>query len=192
MARLGQPLSDGADLRRFIGPPLLDTFLELCGSKEMAAEALILYRERFGTTGANENAVYNGVPAMLRALCDRALYVCTSKPTLYSQGIVDHFGLSGHFEGVYGSEMDGTRADKGALIQWILEKEHLSPEECVMVGDRHYDIIGAAKNGLRAHGVLWGYGTRAELLEAGADVVHEAPSDLAAHFRRTVEDTSAT
>jgi phosphoglycolate phosphatase len=184
MASIGRPLEAERDLRRFIGPPLRSTFLELCGDERLAAEALERYRERFEATGMYENIPYDGVAPMLRALGGRQLYVCTSKPTVYAKKIAEFFGLSGLFVGIYGSEMDGARADKDTLIAWIVEKEHLEPGACLMVGDRRHDIVGARKNGIRAHGVLWGYGTKEELIEAGADELHETPVDLAGCLAR--------
>ena len=43
-----------------------------------------------------------------------------------------------------------------------------------MVGDRSHDIIGAKKNGIDCAGVLFGYGSREELEEAGADFIADS------------------
>ena len=40
-----------------------------------------------------------------------------------------------------------------------------------MVGDRSYDVCGAKENGLDCAGVLYGYGSEAELKDAGADYI---------------------
>jgi phosphoglycolate phosphatase len=106
------------------------------------------------------------------------LYVATSKPHAFARRIVDHFGLSPFFRGVHGSELDGTRADKGELIGHVLHVEALMPGVTVMVGDRSHDVRGAMTRGILSIGVLWGYGSREELTAAGADTLCEHPAML--------------
>ena len=96
------------------------------------------------------------------------LFVATSKPQLFARQIIDHFGLARYFKGVYGSELSGERSNKGDLIAHVLTQEGLT-NDAWMIGDRLHDIRGAKLNGLRSAGVLWGYGSRDELSEAGAD-----------------------
>jgi phosphoglycolate phosphatase len=181
MERLGTPLPAGTDLRRFIGPPLLGVFRELTGGDEVAsAAALGLYRERYGPTGVYENSVYPGIPELLAALAGTRLYVCTSKPRVYAEAIVAHFGLDARFTRVYGAELDGTRTDKAELIAWILAREDLAGDRCAMIGDRRYDMAGAKRSGLAAYGVLWGFGDAAELRAAGADELFASPDALRA------------
>ena len=105
---------------------------------ELAEKALSLYRERFSTIGLFENTVYDGIIEVLDALTknDHTLYVATSKPGIYADRIINHFGLNNYFHHVYGSELDGTRNDKAQLIAHILEKESIASSETVMIGDR--------------------------------------------------------
>ena len=64
------------------------------------------------------------------------------------------------------------RSAKEQVIRHVLAScPALDPAQAVMVGDRRYDIIGAHANGLKAIGVLYGYGSREELAEAGADCI---------------------
>ena len=88
-----------------------------------------------------------------------------------------HFGF-GQFQAVYGAEPGGLRSHKPELIAWILAQHGIDPARAVMIGDRRYDITGAHANGLRAIGVTWGYGTREELEQAGADGIAELPGEL--------------
>lgn len=181
LAALGRDVSDDVDLRWCIGPPLQGSFERLLGNAQDAERALVLYRERFGEIGLFENEVYAGIPEALAALRsggDR-LFVATSKPTVYAERIVDHFGLAAHFEGVFGSELDGTRTDKSDLLGWIIAHNKLAARETIMIGDRRHDIAGARHNGLRSIGVLYGFGGREELVAAGADRLCAQPDDLA-------------
>ncbi len=182
LERLGRAVPDEVELLWCIGPPLLGSFEKLLGDKTEARDALALYRERFGDIGLYENELYPGVREALDALkaTGRRLFVATSKPTVYAARIIEHFNLSPYFETVYGSELDGTRTDKTELLNWILEEAKLEPAQTSMVGDRRYDIIGARQNGMSAIGVLYGYGARSELVEAGAARLCARPGDLPA------------
>jgi phosphoglycolate phosphatase len=173
-------------LIHFIGPPTQDAFRELLSSSdpELNARAIAVYRKRFSTLGMFENSVYPGVLAGLAALraAGFPLLVVTSKPEVYANRIVDHFELRQFFGHVYGSELTGERGNKGDLIAHVLKSEGLSHDDAWMIGDRLHDIRGAKLNGLHAAGVLWGYGSREELAEAGADAVFSDMTELVHSF----------
>ena len=184
LRELGRPVPTADDLTWCIGPPLLGSFKKLLGSRKEAENALLLYRERFTETGIYENELYPGIAAALSGLksSGRRMFVATSKPKAFADRIIEHFGLSPYFEAIYGSEFDGTRSDKSELLGWVVAQEPLSPAKTVMVGDRSHDIAGGRKNGMATLGVLYGYGTMAELLEAGADDLCQSPTDLTLHL----------
>ena len=169
-------------LRDWIGPPLADSFRSWLGGADesLVREAIALYRERFEDLGMFENEVYAGIPESLAELCDRGfrLRVVTSKPTVYADRIVRYFDLAHCFAGIHGSELDGTRSGKGELVAHVLAAEGIDPATAAMIGDRSHDVRGARENGVRAIGALWGYGSRAELVAAGADVLVPSPSEL--------------
>ncbi|PZP24468.1 HAD family hydrolase [Pseudomonas kuykendallii] len=167
LAQLGIDEPDLAKLEPFIGPPLLQAFMQYYGFDEARAwEAVGHYRERFKITGLYENRVFEGVPEMLDALNaqGRTLYIATSKPAVFARKIARHFSFDRHFKVIYGSELDGTRTDKVELIRHLLAEEGLDPADCLMVGDRKHDLIGAHRNGLQAVGIGYGFGSHAELM----------------------------
>lgn len=171
-----------SEIRRHVGPPLEETLGTLLGGDVAKVSAAVtLYRERYGTEGYLENAVYPEVRDMLAELKGKGitLFVATSKPTVFARRILEHFGLSRFFEGVYGSEFDGTNANKTHLIAHLLRRESLPRASTAMIGDRAHDIVAAVANGVSAIGVLWGYGSREELANAGAAALYERPSNLA-------------
>ncbi|MEL6764155.1 MAG: HAD family hydrolase [Cyanobacteria bacterium J06607_6] len=174
------PMPAPAKLLQWIGPPLQDSFLTVCETPAQAHRAVQLYRDRFATIGLYENQVYDGVPAMLAALQQQGhtLWVCTSKPQIFAQKIIQHFQLAPYFADVYGSELNGDRAHKAALIAHVLNHASVRPDTAVMTGDRHYDIEGARQNAVRAIGVTWGFGTATELKTAGADALCLSPADF--------------
>jgi phosphoglycolate phosphatase len=166
-----------------IGPPLRASLKKLLGTDALADTALLLYRERFADVGLFENEVYPGIEDTLSALATpgRRLFVATSKPGVYAERIIDHFKLRAYFERVFGSELDGTRADKTELLDYALKAAHVDPAHAIMIGDRSHDMIGARNNAMTAVGVLYGYGSREELLGAGAHHLAAAPPELIGH-----------
>ena len=171
------------NLESYIGQPIREVFCELCGD-ELAEKSIVIYRERFSTIGLYENRLYDGIVECLDYLVDKveALYVVTSKPTVYSEQIVKHFNIRDFFKVVYGSNLDGSLGDKTDLIKHVIETEGINPNDAVMIGDRKFDIIGAKNHGIRTIGVLWGFGTEQELNEAGADRICGHPSCLHDHI----------
>ena len=180
LSRLEQPIPAMDVLEKWIGPPLHESFVDILGSSEAADRALGLYRERFASIGMYENRLYAGVKESLGRLGDHveSMYVVTSKPTVYSEKIIEHFDLTRFFRKVYGSNLDGSLTHKSDLIRFVLESESIAPSAAIMIGDRHHDITGAKENELRTVGALWGYGSRQELEDAGADALCEAPKLL--------------
>jgi phosphoglycolate phosphatase len=187
LQRVGIAPPSDQELQRYIGPPLALAFAQLLAVEVAAprvAEALAAYRERFTATGMFENAVYEQIPAALDELASRGarLYVATSKPRIYAERILEHFGLAGRFSAVFGSELDGRLAGKAELIAHALQSAALDPAATVMIGDREHDMLGAVHNDVYPAVVLWGYGSEQELRSAGAKRLLAAPTEIAQLF----------
>jgi len=184
----GIEVDDPDTLRPFIGPPLSESFQEFYGFDEAGAQdAIRKYREYFSVTGIYENSLYDGIPAMLDALQrqGKTLILATSKPTVYAQQILEHFGLAPYFAFVSGSELDGTRVKKSEVINHALTSCGIADTAAaVMVGDREHDMLGAKATGLASVGVLYGYGDRDELQQAGADVIVQSVAELGEQLLR--------
>ena len=166
-----------------IGPPLRASLKKLVGTDELADKAVLLYRERFAGIGIFENEIYPGIEETLSVLAKsgRRLFVATSKPGVYAERIIDHFKLRVYFERVFGSELDGGRSDKTELLRYALKATRVDPLQAIMIGDRSHDMIGARNNGMIAVGVLYGYGSKDELVGAGAHQVCATPQGLLDH-----------
>jgi len=175
----GAKLATPQSLNFMLGPPLRESFVGLAGEAD-ADRLLAFYRERYEPLGMLENSVYPGIPAALDALAMLGcrLFVATSKPEAYARRIIDHFGLTRFFVAVHGAESDGTRTDKGELIAHVLRRHVIDPRLAAMIGDRRHDAIGARAAGVWAIGALWGYGSREELSEAGADPLLVSPNEI--------------
>ena len=179
LVRLGAPDPGDAALRACVGPPLRESFARLVPGADAAIveTAIGHYRERYRELGWRENVVYAGVGELLASLArDHTLYVCTSKPEVFASRIVTRFGFDAHLARVYGADLAGTYDDKRKLLGRLVGEERIEPAKATMIGDRHHDLAAARAHGLRAIGVLWGYGDAEEL--AGADRLVATPSEL--------------
>jgi len=173
---------DGLDISHLIGPPLEEMMTEVLArfGDDRVAEAVRTYRDHYGASGLRETTVYPGLVAALDHLLamEAKLYIATSKRTIFAERILEHLGLIDLFAGVHGSEPGGAVDRKADLIADVLRRHELNAGQCLMVGDRRQDVEGARENGVSTVGVLWGYGSREELVSAGAIYIVTCPADL--------------
>jgi phosphoglycolate phosphatase len=177
---LGYDAPPEDELTWCIGPPLRASLKTLVGSDDFAEIGLASYRKRFAEIGIYENSVYPGIVTVLAALhqSGRRLFVATSKPAVYAERIIAHFEMSAYFERVFGSELDGARSDKTELLHYARKEAGDDATDAIMIGDRRHDMIGARNNRMTAIGVLYGYGSEQELIDAGAHHVCATPKAL--------------
>lgn len=181
--KLGDSVPDDSVLKKFVGPPLIESFMKFSGfSEEKATMAVDVYREYFAEKGLFENSVYEGIPDCLKRLREAGytLGVATSKPQVFCERILDHFGLTEYFGVIKGIPLDGEDMTKAEVISEALGAlGDVDRSEAVMIGDRAYDAVGAEENGVGCIGVLYGYGTEEELIGAGAETTVKTPKELA-------------
>ena len=179
--------NDEKKLRLFVGPPLDKSFMERYNfSEEDAWKAIGAFRDYYNETGVYENSVYPGIEDLLKELKKNGytIAIASSKPQNLIHIVLSHFHIEEYFDVIVGCELDGTRSDKAEVIKEVLRqlgeldasRDILS--RTVMIGDRCYDVAGAHAFSLPCIGVLYGYGTREEMKEAGADYVAETPEDI--------------
>ncbi len=182
LRKFGIEETDRKKLYSFIGPPLTVSFEKFCGfSKEQTAKAVEYYREYYRDRGIYENRVYDGMEEVLKELKNRgmSLVVATSKPEPFARQIIDHFHLARYFDYVAGMELNGGRGTKEEVIRYGLAACNITDKSRVlMVGDREHDVIGAKAAGIDCLGVLYGFGTREELIKAGADYLAETVEEI--------------
>ena len=195
------------NLTQFIGPPLIDSFMNFYGfSLEQAREGVTAYREYFAPKGIFENDVYPGVPEMLAALKENGaiLAVASSKPELFVEQILEHFDLAKYFDVVVGSLLNETRTSKEEVLEEALRQLGVMSTDnlrqvgytkkdndivatmedddkkatIAMVGDRKFDIIGAKAHGLTAVGVSFGFAEPGELEAEEPDFIAETVEQL--------------
>ncbi len=182
LKKYGIEVVDRTELYKFIGPPLHESYEKFYGfSADEALRAVEHYREYYRVKGIYENLVYDGIEELLVKLNEngKKVILATSKPEIFAREILRYFGLDKYFYYAAGANLDGSRTDKAEVIAYALEAGGVSDKSSVvMVGDREHDIIGANKNGIDSIGVLFGYGSRAELENAGATYIAKTVCDI--------------
>ena len=168
------------ELRWCIGPPLWNSFEVLLAPGADIGEAMDYYREYFTDDGMYQADVYDGIGEMFDSFhqVDAQMFIATSKPAIYAQEIIEHFGIHAHVERLFGSELDGTNSDKTELLKFALDETGADPAKSVMIGDRQFDIFGARNNDIPSVGALWGFGDPEELHLAEADSLAGAPEEV--------------
>ncbi|WP_454829144.1 HAD family hydrolase [Pseudoxanthomonas wuyuanensis] len=177
-SQLGRPVP--SQLRRWIGPPLRDSFQSQLDDPALVTQALELYRQRYDARGWSEHTIYAGIGDTVQTLhaAGHRVAVVTSKNERFARRIADHLPFGHCFEDVVGASDDGERRFKPDLIAEAMRRLSVAPEQCWMIGDRRMDIEGARHHGMRNVGVLWGFGDEAELRAAGAIRLAQHPQEL--------------
>lgn len=175
---------DLTSLEHFIGPPLYDEFMRCYGfSPEVAKTAVAAYRERYNEVGWKENLLFDGIPAVLKALGDagRKLGVASSKPKVFVERILKLFDIAQYFDVVSGATLDGRISTKAQVLDCALNGLGVTDKaQAVLVGDRMHDVEGATAHGIDCVGVTFGFGGRQELAEAGAAHIVDTMDELQA------------
>lgn len=175
---------DLTSLEHFIGPPLYDEFIRCYGfSPEVAKNAVAAYRERYNEVGWKENLLFDGIPAVLKALGDagRKLGVASSKPKVFVERILNLFDIAQYFDVVSGATLDGKVSTKAQVLDCALNGLGVTDKaQAVLVGDRMHDVEGAKAHGIDCVGVTFGFGGRQELAEAGAAYIVDTMDELQA------------
>ena len=177
LSKLGLPLKNQADIKPYIGPSLKDIFSDLLGKKDdqQIHTAIRYFRERYFEIGYQENVIYPGMRELLGELSRHGhkLYIATAKKTIMARAIADLFEIATYFDEILGC---GLKRKKHELLNDIKNKENT--QNMVMVGDRHHDMQAGKACQCLCIGVLWGYGSKEELIASGADITCKNPNEL--------------
>jgi len=177
---LDASLDPSINLEAMIGPPLRSSFRSMFDDEESVERGVAYYRETYEAVGWRMNRLYPGVDTMLQRMhgTGQRLFVVTSKMTHFAQRILEYHDLARYFEQIFGTDADGTNDNKADLLRGILSDLGVSPGSATMIGDRKEDIAAGRLNNVATIGVLYGFGSREELEQAGADVLCERPEDI--------------
>ncbi|MBQ7542150.1 MAG: HAD hydrolase-like protein [Clostridia bacterium] len=180
--KMSLPEASPQTLRRFIGPPLDYSFQTYIGLSARDAETAVrFYRENYSQGGKYKLKFYPGIPKLLLDLRAAGVQTClaSAKPDLFIQQILTHFSAQDWFDHALGMPMAEQSADKSGVIRDVIDQCTVTDRRrLLMVGDTKFDIRGAKTLGLESIGVLYGYGTRAELVEEGADYLADSAEEI--------------
>ncbi len=179
----GLPLPDEKGHRYFMGPPLLESFEVVMGLKgEKGVQAVKKYREYYTAGGMLELTFYPGITELLGKLkgCGIKTAVCSSKPEIFVRRILEQFSLGDLFDCIACPGGDDKPEKKSSLITRALTGLDITSDKALMVGDRYLDMQGAAQAGVDGCGAGWGYGSREELINAGAKYIANSAEELEA------------
>lgn len=183
LEKMGYPTKEPSALGTYIGPPLQETFADLFESddEELILSAITFFRERYFDIGYRENIIYPGIREILERLTDdgHTLYIATSKKLEIAKAVAEYFDITSYFEDILGCGLKRKKSELLAEIKQTDENKNL-----VMVGDRLHDMKAGKECDYYCIGVLWGYGTKEELVDSGADVVCENPDEIVEFINR--------
>ena len=172
--KLSLPIPSEDELMSFLGPPIQEGFSRVCRvPHELVNDAIYYYRKYYNSGGKFEAEIYDGLRDLMKVLRNNGKRCCitTSKPQVFAREILSHFDMDTAFDGIYGSELNGTRGEKAEVLRYCLKQQTISAEDAILVGDRYFDVNGAKEVGMDCVGILYGYGTEEELRTAGADYI---------------------
>ena len=175
-----EPL-DAETLRRFVGPPVFESFRrELGVDAEKADFAVAKYREAYAENGIFKFRVYDGIPDLLRELNENGIRfaIASAKPQKFLVRIVARLGIENLVDYISSPADDKADPSKTRLINEAVLALKTEKSRVLMVGDRHFDINGANGAGVDSVGVTFGYGSEEELREAGATFIARTVADV--------------
>jgi phosphoglycolate phosphatase len=185
MRQMGYSVPSASQIRGIIGPPFAVGLPRIGVLPEDIEKVIAGYRDHYQRKGALRSTAYSGITDLLQSLTEQGLTlgVATSKPEASAFPILDHLGMSPFFRVRAGATLDDRRSRKADVIAHALDQlrnqgQSVEKDDVLMVGDREHDVIGAQSHGLSCVGVLWGYGSEAEFLAAGATTVFPTTTEL--------------
>ncbi len=166
---------DHSEYKKLIGPPLKESFENILHlPKTEIQNAIKKYREYYTPKGVLECKIYDGILDLIKSLKAKNYKICvaTSKPEHFARQILEHFQIANLFDFIGGSSADEkSRVEKVDVVRYVMEKNNFKSDECILIGDRKYDVEGAHQAGIKCMGILWGFGNRKEFEECGADYI---------------------
>ena len=167
---------------KMVGPPFSVSMKEFLGLDMPMIEQLItLYRGKYEVDGWRDCRLYDGIVDVFKALKanGKKLAIATSKPLKFTHLMIEGLGLTEYFDFIGGATCDASKETKADVIELVLENLKVDDvSKVLMLGDRLYDIEGAHALGVDCAAVMWGYGSREEFEEYGADYILDKPEDI--------------
>lgn len=172
------------NLRKFIGPPLIDSFMKYYGfSKEESVRARNIFNERYQPIGWMENHPYDGIETVLEELQSAGIMmgVATSKPEGVANKVLEYFDLKKYFSVICAAPNNGLNGEKPGRIRAAIEEARAlgcEAKNVIMVGDTRFDVLGAHECGIPCVGVSWGFAVEGEFEACDTEFVVDTMEEL--------------
>ena len=178
----GLPIPEEKEMRKYLGPPLRDSFSRFAGiPDEKLDEAIAKFREYYFDKGTLQYEFFEDLKPSFNKLRSMGckIAVATSKLEKGAFIILEDAGIMDEFDFICGSTQDESRSTKAQVVAHVLKHFEITDKsEVLLIGDRDNDIIGAHENGIKCCGFLSGFGSREEMEEYGADYIVNYISDI--------------
>ncbi len=179
---MGKPMIDLSDYSKYLGPPLINTFKNLCGyTDEEAEKGVAIYKEFYQKEGIKHNYLYEGIEQVLKTLKENniPMAVCSSKYEPFLKKCCEIVGITNYFNAICGSTKDGTRKEKKDMIPYAVESlGGKMTDKIVIVGDTFFDTKGAVETGIDFIGAEYGYGENQLMVDHGGKVFVKTPIEI--------------
>jgi phosphoglycolate phosphatase len=173
-------------ISKVIGPPLHVMISMLLDTDDSALiqEAVLHFRNRYRQYGIVELNLYLGVIELIDELKNsgKTLSICTSKPQIFAEQILNNFGIFDSFTNIIGSLETSQDNSKNQLLSKVIHLGNYELNDTVMIGDRAEDADAAHENNIESIGVTYGYGEYADLENANCAFIFDSIEDLKQAF----------
>ena len=183
LAACGLPTHEQKKVETFLGGGIRDAVMKATPegtSQEVIERVLDLYRDDYVAHCTEQTRLYDGVREMVDGFAAQGMNmaVLSNKTEATAQKIVAHFFPNGEFKAVFGRVNDRPLKPHPDAAKPVLNVLGFAPQEIAYVGDSNTDILFAKAVGMLSVATPWGYRSREELVEAGAEKIAEKPMDL--------------
>ena len=139
-----------------------------------------VYLTRYGEHSLDTTGPYDGIVDLLDELAraGKKIAVVSNKPDNTTKSTVSYFFGSERFDRVIGASPDAPLKPDPTMVIEAMACMKVEPQKALFVGDTSVDIQTGKNAGCITVGVTWGFRSRDELVQSGADHIIDAPLDL--------------
>lgn len=188
LSKFGYPTRTIDEVRQFVGngvAKLIERAIPEGKNNPNFEKCLAIFKENYAQNMYNKTAPYNGIIEMLSNLKSKGIKIAvvSNKFDLavkelckkYFEGFIDFAAGENEAQGIKKKPAPDT-------VISVLNEFSFAPEDAVYVGDSDVDIMTAKNSKLPCISVTWGFRDEKFLLENGATILINAPSEIYNHL----------
>ena len=188
LSKFGYPTRTIEEVRQFVGngvAKLIERAIPDGKNNPNFEKCLSIFKENYAQNMYNKTAPYNGIIEMLSNLKSKGIKIAvvSNKFDLavkelckkYFEGFIDFAAGENEAQGIKKKPAPDT-------VISVLNEFNFAPEDAVYVGDSDVDIMTAKNSQMPCISVTWGFRDEKFLLENGATILINAPSEIYNHL----------